>query len=77
MRILLRIEALAKQPSKTVIMSTHSLHELQFVDCVMYLLHEGKLRFRGSYKEFLLVGQTDNPDIAFQRLINEEVRHRD
>jgi ABC-2 type transport system ATP-binding protein len=74
MRLLSRLQRLARRPNALVIMSTHILHELQFVDCVMFLLHNGQLLFSGSYKEFLQLGHSENPDIAFQTLIGSKLQ---
>ncbi|MBF8378223.1 AAA family ATPase [Alicyclobacillus mali] len=73
-RILFRLGKLAQRENTIVIMSTHHLHELQYVDSMVYLLHEGRIRFQGPYEAF--VNQVDgephqNPDQIFHRLIED------
>lgn len=67
-----RLNDIATRENKTVIMSTHHLHELEFIDCEIFLLHEGSIKFQGSYKDFLTIYDTTNPDIAFDRCVNSE-----
>lgn len=70
MKIYKRLEQLTQQAESIVLISTHHLHELRFINCKIFLLHKGTLYFQGSYDEFLRRYQTDNPDIAFEHWIN-------
>ncbi|PYZ99032.1 ABC transporter [Alteribacter lacisalsi] len=63
-----RIGKLVQEAGKTVVISTHTLHELQFYDVHLVLLHEGRAVFTGSYEQFLNAGGSENPDAAFQNL---------
>ncbi|WP_058303564.1 ATP-binding cassette domain-containing protein [Gorillibacterium timonense] len=67
-KIMRRMDSLVKQ-SKLVLISTHQLHELQDIDCLISLLHEGKIIFHGSYDQFLNQGGSDSPDRAFEAFI--------
>ncbi|WP_409271303.1 AAA family ATPase [Neobacillus sp. SCS-31] len=67
-KILKRIEDLAKQDGTLVLMSTHILHELEYVDSRLYLLNGGTISFQGTYVEFLEETGTTNPDVAFNIL---------
>ncbi len=67
--ILSRIERLCTDTDSIVLMSTHILNELQFINCCIHVLHNGSIIFNGSFQEFLSVYQTDNPDFAFQRAV--------
>ncbi|WP_053367683.1 AAA family ATPase [Bacillus sp. FJAT-27245] len=68
-KILKRIEDLAKKDGRLVLMSTHILHELEYVDSWLYLLNGGTISFQGSYTGFLEETGTTNPDVAFNILI--------
>lgn len=56
---------------KLVVMSTHILHELEFVECKIHFLHQGKILFVGDYTSFMEKYHTKNPDEAFQYFIQE------
>lgn len=70
-RILNRIQRLIEDPDKIVILSTHTLHELKNYKCEIHLLHQGSLQFTGSYDQFLTTFNSEDPDTAFQNMINE------
>ncbi|MEI5908913.1 AAA family ATPase [Bacillus spongiae] len=70
LKICKRLERLAKEPGKTVIMSSHHLHELEFIACKLFVMNNGSVTFQGSYHEFLSTFETTNPDIAFDHCIN-------
>lgn len=70
LKIMHRLQRLKESRECTVLMSTHVLHELKFVDCRIFLLHEGKVSFTGSYEQFLEQQHTDNPDEAFRQIVN-------
>ncbi len=72
-KIFRRLELLSRQKNCLVLVSSHNLHELEFVRCKLFLLHEGKIIFQGSYQDFLKGAGTNNPDIAFQRYVKMEV----
>jgi ABC-2 type transport system ATP-binding protein len=69
--ILKRLNRLAESEGKAVLYSTHILHELENISAKIYLLHEGSVKFSGTYEEFLREGNTDNPDIAFKHFTEE------
>ncbi|TMW70428.1 AAA family ATPase [Alteribacter natronophilus] len=71
-QIMNRIRKLVEEPGKTVVASTHTLHELQFYAVHLVLLHQGKAVFTGTYEDFLTEGGSDNPDTAFQNLVISE-----
>jgi len=56
--------------SKIVILSTHILHDLKQLGGNIFVLHEGKIVFKGDYEEFLNIGDSENPDISFQCFTN-------
>lgn len=70
LKICKRLERLTKEPGKTVIMSSHHLHELEFIACKLFVINKGSITFEGSYQEFLATYETTNPDIAFDHCIN-------
>lgn len=61
--ILKKIKELAV--NKTVLYSTHIMHELELLDGNICVLHEGRIRFEGSYQQFLKAANTENPEKAF------------
>ncbi|WP_150272752.1 AAA family ATPase [Paenibacillus tepidiphilus] len=63
--ILKRIEQLALTKKCTVLLSSHTLHDFEQIRCKLYLLHRGKLKFEGTYAEFLSPSELSNPDHAF------------
>ncbi|MDP4147415.1 MAG: AAA family ATPase [Bacillota bacterium] len=67
-KLVKRLEELSKKENTLVLMSTHILHELEYLDCILYLLHNEKIIFQGTYNEFLTLTETKNPDIAFYKL---------
>mgnify|MGYP001770220487 CR=1 FL=1 len=69
--VLSSINRLVKK-GKLVIMSTHILHELEFIDCKIHFLHKGRILYEGDYVSFLRKHNTENPDIAFQMFIQEQ-----
>ncbi|SET38556.1 ABC-2 type transport system ATP-binding protein [Oceanobacillus limi] len=60
------LQRLVEKEDVYVIMSTHILHELAYIDCQINFLHNGKIVFTGDYESFLQANNTDNPDLAFQ-----------
>lgn len=70
-RVLNRLQLLANDPSKLVILSTHTLHELKSYRCQIYALHRGQCTFEGTYDEFLTYFGSDDPDIAFSHMIHQ------
>ncbi|WP_084193666.1 ATP-binding cassette domain-containing protein [Salimicrobium flavidum] len=66
-QILRKINHLAAE-GRYVIMSTHILHELKYMDTHIFFIHNGKLMFEGSYEEYLQRAGTDDPDIAFEQM---------
>lgn len=68
-QILKRIEALSLQTNAVVLLSTHTLHEFENIRCKIHLLHQGKLRFEGSYSEFIESSQHHDPDQAFLQIV--------
>ncbi|WP_096185969.1 ATP-binding cassette domain-containing protein [Evansella halocellulosilytica] len=67
-QIMQRLQAIAVKKDKTVVMSTHTLHELQFYDAHLILLHEGSIVYQGDYDQFLREAGESNPDLAFQKM---------
>ncbi len=53
-------------------MSTHQLQELEFIDCQIFILHAGNVKYAGSYQDLLTKYDTPNPDRAFQRCVESE-----
>ncbi|MCA1063897.1 ATP-binding cassette domain-containing protein [Rossellomorea sp. AcN35-11] len=72
MSILRQIQHLCESQQKTVILSTHILHELEFLNGEIYLLHEGEIKFKGDYKHFLESGSSKDPDMAFKTLTSTQ-----
>lgn len=68
LKIFNKIEVLNQQEN-TIILSTHNLHELEFLDCEIFLLHQGRIIFKGSYSQFQQEGHSLNPDEAFRHLV--------
>lgn len=64
-----RLELLSTQEDTYVLLSSHNLHELQYIQYKLYLLHQGKIAFQGSYQEFLDQAGTDHPDLAFREYV--------
>ncbi|WP_046225786.1 AAA family ATPase [Paenibacillus dauci] len=69
-RVLNRIQKLASDPDKLVILSTHTLHELKNHPCHLYALHRGQKIFEGSYTRFLEHYGSEDPDLAFAHMIH-------
>ncbi|ADU29428.1 AAA family ATPase [Evansella cellulosilytica] len=68
--ILRRIDKLSSIDDKLIVLTTHTLHEFKFIKCQLYVMSEGKIVFEGSYDDFLKNARTDNPDKAFEIIIN-------
>ncbi|WP_433745918.1 ATP-binding cassette domain-containing protein [Falsibacillus pallidus] len=68
-KILKRIEDLSNKKDSFVILSSHQLHELKYIDCHLFFLHQGEIIFNGSYNEFISFTNTENPDQAFYEMI--------
>lgn len=68
-QILKRIEALCLHTNAVVLLSTHTLHEFEKIHCKIHLLHQGKLKFEGSYMKFLESTQHHDPDQAFNQKV--------
>ncbi|MBP1970653.1 ABC-2 type transport system ATP-binding protein [Virgibacillus natechei] len=69
------MEALSKLVQKRntlVIMSTHILHELEYINCHINFLHKGKMLYHGDYDRFLKINGTKNPDTAFRNFIETD-----
>ncbi|WCF09057.1 AAA family ATPase [Paenibacillus thiaminolyticus] len=64
--ILKRIEKLLTSDT-LVLLSTHTLHEFEDINCKIHLLHQGRMKFQGSYADFVESTQNHNPDIAFYK----------
>ncbi|MDO7907634.1 ABC transporter ATP-binding protein [Paenibacillus sp. JX-17] len=62
--ILRTIQALAAS-GKTVLMTTHQLHELQELDSHFILLNHGKVQYEGDFQTWLNQYPTQDPDQAF------------
>ncbi|MBE2925522.1 AAA family ATPase [Anoxybacillus flavithermus] len=67
--ILESIDNLVKK-GKLVVMTTHILYELEYIDCKLYFLHRGNILYAGDYISFLNKYNTQNPDVAFQLFLN-------
>lgn len=67
-RILRRIELLAKS-DRIVLLSSHTLHDFQKVDCKIHLLNQGRFTFEGSYDQFVESHIDANPDDIFVELV--------
>lgn len=65
-KILQKLHTLAQEENTTVIMSTHNLQEMAFVDCHINLLHHGEIVFNGDYNNFVSCVPTLDPDEAFE-----------
>jgi len=53
-----------------IIISTHILHDLEEMDCKIFFLEGGRLKFEGDYKSLLKEYNTDSPNIAFEKVIH-------
>ncbi|NIK11735.1 ATP-binding cassette domain-containing protein [Alkalibacillus almallahensis] len=69
LNVLNRLESVARSSGQYVVMSTHTLQELEHVNCHIFLLHDGKIVFEGSYSDLTSVHQ--NPDEAFRELVSQ------
>lgn len=69
-KIYKRLEGLIEDKNKILIISTHHLQELKSLNCRLILMHRGELKFHGSFSDFLLEADTDNPDEAFDFYVN-------
>lgn len=63
------LEKICLNEERIVVMSTHQLQELEFLNCKIFVLHEGSVKFCGSYNDFLELYGSQNPDKAFQACI--------
>ncbi|MDR0267852.1 ATP-binding cassette domain-containing protein [Paenibacillus sp.] len=70
-QVLKRIEEITKTDS-IVLLSTHTLHEFENINCKLHLLHKGNIRFMGTYEEFIKDNESRNPDISFYEKVREE-----
>lgn len=61
-----------KQDGKTVIFSTHIMGEVALLSDDMAIIHEGKLCFSGTYKDFQHQMQKESLEEEFIRLIQED-----
>ncbi|CAM5781357.1 MULTISPECIES: AAA family ATPase [Brevibacillus] len=69
LKIYNKIEEIAKKDRHTVLISTHQLQELEFIECKIFVLHLGNIKFAGTYQDLLTKYNTSNPDRAFQYCI--------
>ena len=60
-----------KKDGKTVIFSTHIMGEVSLLSDDMAIIHEGKLCFNGTYKDFQSRMQRDSLEEEFIRLLRE------
>lgn len=71
-QVLKRIENLTNTQS-IVLLSTHTLHEFENINCKLHLLHKGSIKFLGSYEEFIKDNNSRNPDESFYDKVREEI----
>lgn len=64
-----------KQSGKSVIFSTHHMHEVERLCDRVVLIHQGQLRFEGSVAQMKSQAQRTHLDEAFLTLIGQEVKH--
>ena len=69
-RILRRIELLA-QAGRIVLLSSHTLHDFQKVDCNIHLLNQGRFPFEGTYDQFVKSYSDANPDDIFAERLTQ------
>lgn len=69
-RILRRIELLA-QAGRIVLLSSHTLHDFQKVDCKIHLLNQGRFTFEGTYDQFVKSYSDANPDDIFAERLTQ------
>lgn len=62
-----------RDEGKTVIVSTHNMHEVARVCDHVVLIHQGKLRFSGSVDQMRSDSECDTLDQAFLTLMHAEV----
>jgi len=62
-----------REEGKTVILSTHHMHEVERICDHIVMIHEGKLRFTGSVAQMREVSGCDTLDKAFLALMDAEV----
>jgi sodium transport system ATP-binding protein len=60
-----------RRQGKTVIFSTHIMGEVSLLSDDLAIIHDGKLVFDGSYKEFLGQMKTESLVEEFIRLLEE------
>ncbi|MDV2582617.1 ATP-binding cassette domain-containing protein [Alkalibacillus haloalkaliphilus] len=68
LNVLHKLESVALDSNRYVVMSTHTLQELEHVNCNIFLLHNGSVAFAGSYEE--LTETNKNPDEAFRQIVS-------
>lgn len=61
-----------KKEGKTVIFSTHIMGEVSLLSDDLAIIHEGKLRFNGSYRDFQKQMQEESLEAEFIRLLRED-----
>ena len=61
-----------KDEGKTVIFSTHIMGEVSLLSDDLAIIHEGRLRFNGSYGDFKKQMQGESLEEEFIRLVQEE-----
>ena len=70
---ILKLVETCREEGKTVILSTHHMHEVQRVCDHVVLIHEGKLRFSGSVEQMRTESGCSTLDRAFLALVGKEV----
>lgn len=64
-----------KQQGKSVIFSTHHMHEVERLCDRIVMIYQGKLRFEGSIEEMKAQSGQQHLDEAFLALMGKEVQH--
>jgi sodium transport system ATP-binding protein len=60
-----------REAGKTVIFSTHIMGEVSLLSDDLAIIHKGKLRYSGTYQDFLKQMQTKSLEDEFIRLVEE------
>jgi sodium transport system ATP-binding protein len=63
---------MCRKEGKTVIFSTHIMGEVSLLSDDLAIIHEGKLRFNGSYRDFQKQMQEESLEAEFIRLLRED-----
>lgn len=67
--ILKRIEHLIASPNTIVLLTSHTLQEFKHLNCRIFFLHNGEIKFEGTYEQFVGMAENKDPDSAFNQFV--------